>query len=320
VNPQRAPRGQILVIVAGGIVVLTMAVGLVIDSGIGFMNRRDAQNISDLGSMAGTKEIADHYLAGGRTGTQVYDAIEASVTANGCTGTCTWGATYVAGDEADLSAVVSAGAIPANAQGVRLVVQRHPETFFMRVIGMDSLNVATTATAVTARSTTAPPGVLLPIAMSPPDPMIPGDTYDITDGTNGPGNFGWLTWTGANDANTLTASVCTPNNPELTVPLNVEGLPGKKNKAELRACLDEYIANGTTVVIPIWDGSDVGNGSNSTYHIIGFAAFTLTWHSQPAVDNIQGVFHEFYPLLTVPAGFGTQPIPGDATHFIGLVR
>lgn len=319
-TPQRAPRGQILAIVAGGIVVLIMGVGLVIDSGIGFMNRRDAQNIADLGSMAGTKEIADHYVAGGRTGAQVYAAITASVTANGCTGTCTWQATYVAGDESSLSAVAGIGAIPGTAQGVKVTVQRYPKTFFMRLIGMNTIDVATTATGLTAESTKAPPGVLLPVAMSPPNPMVAGNTYDITDGTNGPGNFGWLTWDGSNDANTLTASVCTPDNPELTVPVNVEGLPGKKNKAELRDCLDEYIADATTILIPVWDGADVGNGSNSTYHIIGFAAFTLTYHSQPAVDNLQGVFHEFYPLLTVPAGLGTQPAPGSATYFIGLVR
>jgi hypothetical protein len=111
-----------------------------------------------------------------------------------------------------------------------------------------------------------------------------------------------------------------PDNPEITVPANVPGAPGKKNSSDLRDCLDEYIGDGTVVLIPIWDGADVGNGSNSTYHIVGFAAFTLSWHSQPAVDNIRGIFHEFYPLPTVPAGLGTEPSPDDVTYFLGLVR
>ena len=84
------PRGQILVIVAGGLVILMLAVGLVIDTGLSFVVRRDAQNIGDLASLAGTKVVADHYTDGGRTGAQVYAGVRASAIDNGCTGTCTW--------------------------------------------------------------------------------------------------------------------------------------------------------------------------------------------------------------------------------------
>jgi hypothetical protein len=316
----KVPRGQVLAIVAGGMVVFILAVGLVLDTGIGFMNRRDAQNISDLAAVAGTKVIADHYTKGGRTGNDVYAAISDNATTNGCTGDCTWTAIYVAGDETPLGSVQLGGSIPADAQGVQVDVHRHPTTFFMRIIGQEQIDVATKATALTADQTTVPPGVLLPIGMSPPDTLEPGQIYDITDGKNGPGNFGWLSWYDSNDANSLVNSICTPDNPELTVPVNVPGAPGKMNKKEGRDCLDEYIANGTTVLIPIWDGSDVGNGSHSVYRIIGFAAFVLTARSQPAVDNIQGAFQRYYPLATVPAGFGTQPQPGSTTYFLSLVR
>ena len=313
-------RGQVLAIVAGGMVVFLLAVGLVLDTGIGFMNRRDAQNIADLSAMAGTKTITDHYVKGGRTGSDVYTAVSAAATTNGCSGTCTWTATYVDGAESSLGIVTNGGSIPSLAQGVRVAVDRHPGTFFMRIIGQATIDVATSATALTADQPTLPPGVLLPIGMAPPANPQPGQVYNITDGKNGPGNFGWLSWNGAPDANTLVTSICTPNNPELTVPVNIPGAPGKMNKIQGRDCLDKYIADGTTVLIPIWDGSDVGNGSNAVYRIIGFAAFVLTARSQPAVDNIQGVFQRYYPLATIPAGAGTQPQPGKTTYFLALVR
>jgi hypothetical protein len=319
------PRGQILVIVAGGMVVLLMAVGLVIDTGLGFVVRRDAQNVADLASLAGTKVIADHYTDGGRAGADVYAALDTNASENGCTDACTWEAEYVAAapttgaDEPSLGPVVNGGTIPAAAQGVRVSVSRPSATHFMRIIGMSELEVGTTATALTASIPGVGPGVLLPIAMSPPESMTPGEIYNLTDGKDGPGNFGWLSWDGSNAAGVLADSICNPDNPEITVPLYIPGSPGKKNKGELRDCLDEYIEQGTTVLVPIWDGTHPGNGNNAQYRVIGFAAFVLTYHSQPAVDNIQGAFVEYYPLTTVPAGF-SPPGADDATYFLGLIR
>jgi Flp pilus assembly protein TadG len=319
------PRGQILVIVAGGLVILLLAVGLVIDTGLSFVVRRDVQNVGDLASLAGTKVVADHYVDGGRTGAQVFAAVQASAVDNGCTGTCTWAAEYVAApptqgaSEPVLGPVVNGGTIPVTTQGVRVTVDRPSPTQFMKLIGINEVPVETHATALTARLPTLPAGVLLPVAMSPPTNMVPGDVYNITDGMDGPGNFGWLSWTGDNAANILSSSVCNPDNPEITVPLYVPGNPGKKNRADLRDCLNEYIEQGTTLLIPIWDGTHPGNGNNAQYRIIGFAAMVLSHISQPAVDNIQGAFIEFYPLPTVPAGFH-PPSSSDTTYYLGLIR
>ncbi|MBD0324712.1 MAG: hypothetical protein ICV72_15210, partial [Aldersonia sp.] len=68
----RAERGQVAVIFAGGLVTLLLATGLVLDGGIAFLSRREAQNVADLAAMAGTKTVADHYVKGGRTGADVY--------------------------------------------------------------------------------------------------------------------------------------------------------------------------------------------------------------------------------------------------------
>ena len=328
--------GQILVIFAGGLITLLLAVGLVIDGGFAFVNRRDGQNVSDLASMAGTKMIADHYLKGGRTGLQVFNAIDASATRNGCTPTaptpCSWTARYVrpiTGAEEDLGPVVDSGSIASGAQGVKVDIRRLPRTFFLGLMGQANWQVDTTATALVATQPGLPAGQVLPIAANPPGNYVPGGTYEFSVDRDGPGNFGWLSWNGSNDAPTLAESLCNPNNPEITFPAWVDGDPGASNANAVRDCVDYWIAHGTTVLIPIWgpgcpgdpgaDGTE-GVGSHFEYCVIGMAAFVLTAHGQPAIDSITGRFVEYFPLPTVPAGYGTAPSVGDEAVFIGLVR
>lgn len=109
----------------------------------------------------------------------------------------------------------------------------------MRITGIDEVPVQTSAIALAARLPTLPPGVLLPVAICPPSTVVPGQVYNITDRMNGPGNFGWLSWTGDNAANILSNSVCNPDNPdnpdnpEITVPLYV---PGNRGGRTARIC------------------------------------------------------------------------------------
>ena len=322
-------RGQILVIVAAGMLVFVGLVGLVIDTGVGFRERRHLQNVSDLSAMAGTKVIADHYLDGGRTGAEVYAAIDASLTANGCTTGCSWSAVYVrpnpavTGSEIDLGPVTAVNSIPPATQGVRVMSESSPETFFIRVLGIDQVDVATEATAMTSSLlNVAPSGVLLPIAAFDSD-YEAGVEYELTEGTEGPGNFGWLTWSGANDAPTLANSLCTPDNPEMTFPQWIEGAPGNMNASAVRACLDGWI--GSTVLIPIWGQANDGGGSNHDYEVITLGAFVITGYDSHA-STVSGYFVEFYTLPGVPAGYGSPPcLSSDdtcstRTNFIGLTR
>ena len=326
-------RGQILVIMAGGLVVFIAMVGLVIDTGVGYREHRDLQNSSDLSAMAGTKVIADHYLdlesppAAG----EVYTAIEANLVANGCViaDGCTWDAQYVrpdpaaTGSEIDLGEVLPGGPVPALAQGVRVTTGSSPDTFFMRVIGIPEINVATTATAMTSSLLDeAPAGVLLPIAAFDSD-YEPGVEYQLTAGDEGPGNFGWLSWSGATDNPTLGNSICNPDNPAMEWPVWIEGSTGTKNSDEVRDCMDVWL--GTTVLIPIWGQSNEAGGSNFDYEIVALAAFTLTDYDLHA-NKVNGYFVEFYALPGVPAGYGAPPCPptddscSSRTNFIGLTR
>ena len=325
-------RGQILLIVAAGLLLFVSLVGLVVDTGVGFRERRDLQNSSDLAAMAGTKVIADHYLDGGRTGAEVYAAVQASLTANGCVPAdgCDWTAQYVrpdpsvVGSEILMDPVINGGAIQANAQGVKVDTESTPATFFMRVIGIDEIAVATQATAMTSSLLNeAPYGVLLPIAAFDSD-YQPDVEYELTAGEEGPGNFGWLTWGGSPDEPTLANSICTPDNPAIPrFPVWIEGSPGMTNGRAVRDCMTNWL--GSTVLIPIWAQTNNRGGSNLEYEIITLGAFVLTDFQQHA-NKVKGHFVEFYALPGVPAGYGSPPCPPTddscltRTNFIGLTR
>jgi len=336
--------GQLLVVFAFGLVALIAFAGLLIDGGVAFLNRRDGQNTADLASMAGTKVVLDNYVKGTQTGAQVLSAIGASATSNGCdqfgATPCTWTAEYVDKNLNSLGTVGS-GAIPSSppAQGVRVTVTRQPRTYFLTAMSYllqnpawERWRVDTEATALTASINSLPPGQVLPIAADPPAEYEFGQTYDFTVGKDGPGNFGWLSWTGSNDPNTLATSICTPNNPLITFPQEIWGDPGKSNSSSVRACVQKWIDNGATVLIPIWapsEGSSCtthGQGNNFKYCIVGLAAFVITDKAQPAIDVITGVFKGYYELASVPGGYGgppcdpTSPSCSNKSSFIGLVR
>lgn len=330
-NRSSDERGQILVIVAAGLLVFIAVVGLVIDTGIGYRERRHLQNASDLSAMAGTKVVADHYLDGGRTGGDVYGAVEASLAANGCVtaGGCTWSAVYVkpdtavTGSEIDLGPVTAVSAIPLDAQGIRVSTAASPETFFMRAVGISDIDVSTDATAMTSSLLNqAPSGTLLPIAAFDSDYEV-GVEYELTAGEEGPGNFGWLSWSGSVSNPTLVHSLCFPDNPELTFPVWIEGSTGMMNSSGVRGCMDQWL--GQTVLIPIWAQTNNAGGSNLDYEIITLAAFTLTDYDTHA-NKVRGHFVEFYALPGVPAGYGRPPcLATDSTcntrtNFIGLTR
>ena len=147
---------------------------------------------------------------------------------------------------------------------------------------------------------TVTPGDLLPIALVDGQNLAEGTIYSLTSGSNGPGNFGWVSWDGSNSAGSLATSICTPNNPAFTLPYQFPGDPGKTNASDVRACLQYWVDNKATILIPIVYAPDDpaapagcstgGNGNNFHYCIKRVVAFVLTGYSQPAVDQIEGRF------------------------------
>jgi len=309
----------VLVIVAGGAITLLLIMGLVLDGGVAVFNRRDAQNTSDVMALAGTKFVGDTDQNKTRVDASTWAALTRSAAANDCVSSgavpCTWQAWFVVGSAngpVDLTPVSSVSGVPASAIGVRVAVRRRPSTFVVGLAGITSWDVNTQATAVAEVPNTAPPGALLPIALK-------------DDGTSGasytPGGFGYISWTGSNDPNALSNSICTPDNPSFTLPYTFTGDPGKSNSTGVRTCLDQWISPpGQTVLIPIYDVI-VGTGNNVQYRVVAVAEFVIVSQAQPAVDNIRGYFVGTYNVDPIPGGLGSRPPTADDTSiFFGLVR
>jgi Flp pilus assembly protein TadG len=323
--------GQILVLFAGGLVALLLMVGLVIDGGTAFLNRRDAQNSADLSALSGVKRLADYYVntVAFSSTNNVYTALQKSLSTNNCPAStdCTWTARYVGARSgasfADLGAVRASDTTPPiGTLGVKVDVQKTPRTFILGILGQSSWTVSTTATAIVAKPTGAPAGQLLPIGFKDGLNLVEGQVYALTSGMQAPGNFGFISWTGSNDAGALATAICTPNNPAFALPRFFPGDPGKTNASDVRACLQQWVDNTETVLIPIIDVV-TGQGNNTQYRVTAIAAFQITGYSQPAVDQINGLFKGTYPYTgnaSVPGGLTTPPSAGDKVYFIGLAQ
>jgi hypothetical protein len=352
-------EGQILVLFAGGFAVFLVLVGLVVDGGFAFLNRRDAQNTADLAALAGTKVVADLYVKGSSP-VSVYDAVDASARANDCLGTgsgtpCTWTASYIGISRNPLGTVAPGTTPPAGTYGVQVHVTRTPATFLvgpaLRLMGLnpiDTWNVRTVAAALTYQSQqVAPAGAMLPIGWRAPfdaDGNLDfnfNQVYKFTTGAlDVPGNFGWLSWTGAGDTPTLEGWVCTPSNPQLFLPEYVDGNSGASNSAQIRACLQYYIDHKIPVLIPVIgkaappneaacaEGPVWGHGQ-AEYCVVGVVSviltnYTLAEHGNPVIKNIEGFVQQvtaFQPGV-VPADVtgAAPPALNSKSYYLGLVQ
>lgn len=325
--------GQILFLFAGGFVVFLLVAGLVVDAGFAYVQRRDAQNVSDLATLAGTEMVAQNYInttggVGGRTSADVWRAITTNAQLNGCLApACQVTASYVDWSQAILggrgSVVDQASALPLGALGVQVDVHWPADTFLvgpaMSILGMQPISiwdVSTTATGLTAdTSQQAPSGQLLPIGLfgQSAESFHPATLYHITDAQlNNPGNFGWLTWLGDQSAGTVDQSVCTANNPSFTLPTWIDGSTGVKqqggnsgNPGTTLACLNYYLEHQIPVLLPVYDGisdgastscgTETANGSNTQYCIVGVVSMIISYVNWgPGVKEIDGYFQSVY--------------------------
>ncbi|MCP3960941.1 MAG: hypothetical protein GY719_24100, partial [bacterium] len=109
------------------------------------------------------------------------------------------------------------------------------------------------------------------------------EIVDIFNGTQ-PGNFGWLTWTGATNVPTTVGSLTPPGDSDTyTNPADpsdrvisigdlVQGGTGVQNAAPIRDALD--LLKTVDIVVPVWDVTQ-GSGANSTYRVVDFIQVRL---------------------------------------------
>ncbi|MGI8830386.1 MAG: pilus assembly protein TadG-related protein [Candidatus Limnocylindria bacterium] len=244
-------RGQILVIVAVGLIAIIAMVALVIDGGFAWAKQRDTQNSADATAEAGAVVLMQR-LAGvtpAKTDANVSTAVTQAATENGTTvvvayytnitGDLITSAGAVTTNEAN-AAVVGGGAIPAGASGVRARTEQQFNTFLAGVVGINQLTSREDATAVTGYlegiCSAAAGCNILPITFPVnifdcngsnkvvyPSPTqfwpSPSNVTIVPLCSSGPGNVGWIDWTppGGGTAE-LNAAITTPSNPALTWP------------------------------------------------------------------------------------------------------
>lgn len=254
----RSEAGQVLVIVALGMVAFIAMVGLVIDGGYAWGQQRETQNGADAAAKAGTAVLQRMLTGATVTGEDVACATEDAADANGIELDA---AEYTTFDGSPTGTMVgacgSAGAIPAGAQGVLATTSQEFPTFLMQIVGFDELRAEADATAVVGvieNVCAAADGcgvlpVTFPRSLDTCDGtsrrVIGEDDWEILNEENGdvlnagnlaimplckkaPGAVGWLDLGCGNLANHIT----NPCNDEIPIPAWLQTNPGNPNNLE----------------------------------------------------------------------------------------
>lgn len=143
-DPWRAPRGQILVMFAFMLTSLLGALGLAVDLGVAFSQRRTMQSAADAGAYAGARIVSKSTIG---APLMAQSEVEAVVKKNamklGTIGSIT--CNYVSDDGTNVGPCT--GAVPGTATGVEVTVQESHPTFFIRVVPGAPNSVTTSALA-----------------------------------------------------------------------------------------------------------------------------------------------------------------------------
>jgi Flp pilus assembly protein TadG len=140
-QPAGASRGQVLVMFALFLTGLISMLGMATDLGYAFSQRRASQNAADAGALAGARMVLKQQVASGDAATEV--------TKNAMNGTTVnMAACWYVDDTKSASNLGScAGAPPSGATGVHVEVNETHNTFFMKVLGVNTVTTSAKATA-----------------------------------------------------------------------------------------------------------------------------------------------------------------------------
>jgi hypothetical protein len=271
-----ADRGQILAIVAAGLLVLIAFIGLIIDGGHAWSEQRSMQNGTDAVSEAGAVVIGERLGGATRTDADVLNAIENTRLANNIQvpaayytdnlGTMLTPSGGTTGSET-VAARVGGGTIPPFTQGVRAIGRRTFETLVAGVVGINQWTTAGEATAIAGPPSSVAEGGLLPVTfpvnqircdgsnnveyITPIREYVAGVRYIFPLCKNGPGNIGWLDWVPPyGGASELADAVLTPSNPAIDLP-SWQGIAqtGGINSSQLENALQSYVGQTGSILL-----------------------------------------------------------------------
>ena len=253
--PRREERGQILVIVAAGMISIIAMVGLIIDGGFAWAQQRETQNGADAVAFAGATVIQQNIGGAprkdGDVGCAMQNASEANlVELEAAVYTDAFGAPLVPEVPVGLCQPGAGDDIRSDAQGVADRASQTFDTFLMQIVGFDVMTATADATAVVGR-TAGVTGAILPVTIP-----LSFSTCDssLTDYKVGEGAWAFRPTEAERTAETL-----------VTLPLCDAG-PGSVGwlDMECRSNISEFITNPCELEIPIpaWLHTQTGNVNN----------------------------------------------------------
>lgn len=307
-------RGQAIALFAIALSVIVLGVGVVVDGGYAFAQRRQSQNAADFAAMAGTRIIGAKHTnnpPGSGTAANVEAAINSVLAANNAQ---LVSAQYVDETGLALGNVAGASTIPGNAFGVVVDATTSWKPYLLGVAGILDWGASSKATAFTSGESLG--GGVLPIGIQQNtyDNLTECEVTNLDDCLNGeltsgnlniPGGFGWLKfgiqgggqkcpWT---DSLGMTPTGCDSSkvflDSQIGPPSNSHGCctavgnqpPSEDKIGSLTGNewgdLSFYTDNRIPVWVPIWSTAG-GNGAGGYYNIVGFGAIVLTGDNEHA--------------------------------------
>lgn len=285
----RHQDGQVLVLFALGLVAMIAMVGLVLDGGDTFAQRRDQQNGADLAAVAG----ANAYLnASGSVANRTAAAVAAAQTAATRNG-------YIDGTGG--AAIDVAVTLLSGGAEVTVDLTSPHENNFARVVGLNTWDVSVTATAQTGVIDTAvgaAPWMMHEDAFNGAVPIY---------GASNPGAFGeppgpnadyplastdiaWTDFNGSNNVNAAEVRGIIEGTNIVTATMQINQYIGQHNsgmQTTIFGEIDDHLKN-KDVPVPIV-GSCPGNPSNHGC-FKGWALFHVTGATGGSTKQIYGYF------------------------------
>ena len=281
---ERGERGQVLVIVAVGMLVFIAMVGVVIDGGYAWGQQRDTQNAADASSEAGALLLAHNLSYKHATPPQTPPNGNAEVRTAVLTTAATYGVTVkeawytdyfgarVGGAPLVGPSQLAGGAAPSDAEGVQVVAEKTFDTFIAQIVGMPEFRAETDATAVSGYISSIGAGNVIPVTLPINVTTCTNTNNPDTDGSewpvgqlqvfplcsSGPGNVGWLDWTPPGGGTSeLADAIENPNNPAMTIPdwYYIASTGNPSSPSQITAALNKYVPGTTEVIIPLFDAT-----------------------------------------------------------------
>jgi len=277
--------GQSLVFFSISLLFIVVMLGIVLDLGYSTVMHRQMQFAADAAALAGARD-----LAGGESESTAITRMLDMLTANKA--------------DAQLSSYTVTNGSTTEVQA-RLSVP----TFISGLFGLDEIQVEAYASAATGQMQEA--DNLMPF-VTEEDEWVLGQPVTLWGDNHGPGNFGWVRWTGQNPSTpTLQSNIDNPSQSDaVAIGDLISGHPGVSFNP-VQSNLNAWI--GQTVTVILYDPSEVqGSGNNLTYTAKGFAHFIMTGTYSHGNDS------EIYGTFVSKVTFGGTINPGIQTGAQGI--